>query len=97
MLIKIKKLLVENDGYKRNISTEDIYINSNSIVSIADYCGISDFLLREESEYANEKFSLVRVSYGSKIDELIVLGDANSLFAKSQSPGVRSDRTILNG
>jgi hypothetical protein len=41
MLIKLKTLVVENQGYKRSASAKDIYINSDNIVLI----GISFLLL----------------------------------------------------
>ena len=46
MLVEIKKLLIENQGYKTNISLKKMYINSHNIVSITDYNEANKFLLR---------------------------------------------------
>ena len=95
MLIEIKTLNIENNGYKRSISLDKMYVNSNSVVSIVDYEGASDFLLREQSKFYGEKFSLLKVNEGGTINSVIVLGTADQLFSKFNS--VSSGKTILNG
>ena len=80
MLIELKRLLIENDGYNRNISLQRIYVNSSSIVSISDYHGASVFLLRENSKFAQDSFSLVKVNEGGQTEEIIAYGSAEALY-----------------
>tara|TARA_R100001510_G_C7617418_1_gene179192 strand:- start:739 stop:1026 length:288 start_codon:yes stop_codon:yes gene_type:complete len=80
MLIELKRLLIENDGYNRNISLQRIYVNSTSIVSISDYHGASVFLLKENSKFAQDSFSLVKVNEGGQTEEIIAYGSAESLY-----------------
>ena len=83
MLIELKKLVIVNEGYKRNISINKMYINSDHIISITDYDGAKQFLLSEGSEYwANESFSLVKVSNLNKSEDIIVLGSSQDIFSK---------------
>ena len=82
MLIKFKQLIIDNHGYRRDISFKNIFLNTNSIVSIADYDGASAFLISEGSEHAVEEFSLIKVSFGPRVEELIVAGSAISLSEK---------------
>lgn len=81
MLVEIKALNVENEGYKRVITLDRMYINSNSVVSIADYEGADNFLLREESNYSNERFSLIKLNEGGRIREIIAFGTAEQLYS----------------
>ena len=80
MLIEIKRLLIENDGYKRNVSLQRMYVNSNSIVSISDYEGAQNFLLRENSRLSKEKFSLIRLNDAGKTQEIIAFGSADQIY-----------------
>ena len=80
MLIEIKRLLIENDGYNRNVSLQRMYINSASIVSISDYHGAQKFLLRENSRLSEESFSLVKINEGGKTDEIIAFGSAKQIY-----------------
>lgn len=91
MLIEIKRLLIENDGYKRNVSLQRMYINSSSIVSISDYQGASSFLLRESPGLAKESFSLVKVNHGGQTEDIIAFGTADQLYTSigKSSPGRR--------
>ena len=83
MLIELKKLVIVNEGYKRNISINKMYINSDHIISITDYDGAKQFLLSEGSEHwANENFSLVKVSNLNKSEDIIVLGSSQDIFSK---------------
>ncbi len=81
MLVQIKRLLVENDGYRRNISLQNMYINSSSIVSISDYEGAGNFLLRENSRLSGEKFSLIKLNEGGRTEEIIAFGTAEKLYS----------------
>jgi hypothetical protein len=80
MLVEIKRLLIENDGYKRDVSLKRMYINSSSIVSISDYAGATKFLLRENSNFAQEKFSVIKLNEGGKTDEIIAFGSAKQIY-----------------
>jgi len=95
MLVKFKQLVIDNQGYQRKIFFEDIFLNPNSIVSIMNYDGATEFLISESSEYAKEEFSLIRVSYGPKVEEVIVSGTATSLSEKIQSS--QRARRVLHG
>ena len=94
MLVEIKKLLIENEGYKRNITLERMYVNSDSIVSISDYHGAEKFLLRENSRLSKENFSLIRINEGGRTQEIIAFGTAEQLYGSigSRNTGKR----ILN-
>lgn len=81
MLVEIKTLRIENEGYKRNISLGRVYINSNNIISITDYAGATSFLIREQSGLSGEKFSLIKLSEGNGVQELIAFGSAEQIFS----------------
>jgi hypothetical protein len=88
MLIKVKQLVVENNGYKRNITFKNIYINSTSIISIADYTGIRDFLLQEDPHLEQSAYSLIRVSQGNRAEDIIAFGTADSIYSElNRRPG----------
>ena len=80
MLVEIKRLLIENDGYNRKVSIQRMYVNSSSIVSISDYHGAENFLLRENSRFAKEKFSLIKLNEGGRTEEIIAHGCAESIY-----------------
>ena len=79
MLVEIKRLLIENDGYNRNVSLQRMYVNSNSIVSISDYQGAQNFLLQENSRFAAESFSIVKLNEGGRTEEIIAYGTAEQI------------------
>ena len=85
MLVEIKKLLIENQGYKTNISLKKMYINSDNIVSITDYNEANKFLLRENSHLEKESFSLLKVNKGGATEEIIAFGSAEQLFSTFQN------------
>ncbi len=82
MLIEIKTLNIQNEGHRRNITLDRVYINSTSVVSITNYEGVNSFLLREDSKYSSEKFSLVKINEGGRSREIIALGTAEKLFTQ---------------
>tara|TARA_E500000331_G_scaffold333066_1_gene356930 strand:- start:2149 stop:2436 length:288 start_codon:yes stop_codon:yes gene_type:complete len=83
MLIELKKLIIVNEGYKRNISLNKMYINSDHIISITDYNGAKQFLISEGSqEFVNESFSLIKISNLNKSEDIIVLGSSQEIFSK---------------
>ena len=47
MLIEIKRLLIENNGYKRDVTLQRVYVNSDNIVSISDYHGAQIFCFKK--------------------------------------------------
>lgn len=92
MIFPVKRLIIENSGYKRDISLKTIYINSSKIVSITDYDGVTDFLLREDSEFQKESFSLIKIS--DITDDIIVLGCAEQIYSTIKKDHV--GKKILN-
>ena len=94
MLVEIKKLNIENRGHKRSITLERMYINTTNIVSITDYEGAKTFLLREESRLSQEKFSLIKLNEGNNVQEIIVYGTAEDIYASFSN--VSSGRVLLN-
>ena len=80
MLVEIKTLFIENNGYKRNISLKKIYVNSRNIVSISDYQGAENFLLQENSDFSKESFSLIKINQGNKLEEIIAFGSAEQIY-----------------
>tara|TARA_Y100000114_G_scaffold157118_1_gene187182 strand:+ start:2410 stop:2700 length:291 start_codon:yes stop_codon:yes gene_type:complete len=79
LLVKIKQLLVENNGYKRDLLKKDIFINSDKVVSISDYHAIEEFILSENLDLKNEKFSLVKISEGQSVNSIIAFGTAEEI------------------
>jgi hypothetical protein len=94
MLVEIKRLSIHNDGYRRHVTLERMYINSTSIVSISDYHGARNFLLRENSKFSKDNFSLVRINQGDKVEEIIAFGTAEQLY--SSMGKVISGKRLLN-
>ena len=92
MLFPVKRLMIENTGYKRDISLKTIYINSSNVVSITDYDGVTEFLLRENSNLQDESFSLIRLN--NITDDIIVLGSAQQIFSTVKE--VTDGRQLLN-
>ena len=80
MLVEIRRLLIENNGYKRNVGLQKMYVNSSSIVSISDYDGAANFLLTEKSSFAKEKFSLIKINEGGRTEDIIAFGSAEQIY-----------------
>jgi hypothetical protein len=95
MLLKIKQLIIENTGHKREISHKDLYLNSTSIVSIVDYNGINSFLLTEKSSFSGTNFSLIKVNHGNRTEDVIVFGTAAAIYSEINQD--LSGRLLLNG
>ena len=91
MLIKLKTLLVENQGHKRTAISKQVYINTNNIISISDYPAIESFLIMEKMEHAGDNFSLVKLSHGSKTEDIIAFGISAMIYSQisEQSGGKR--------
>ena len=98
MFVKIDKLEIsmQNSAARPHIETEVLYINSSSILSIADYEGIKSFLQTEGSRYASEDFSLLKLTQGSKIIEMIAFGTARALCHKFEKDTPASAKLLLN-
>ena len=94
MLVEIKRLFIENDGYNRNVSLQRMYVNSSSIVSISDYHGAANFLLRENSRLASESFSLIKINEGGRTEEIIAFGSAEALYTAMGAGSTR--KRLLN-
>ena len=94
MLVEIQRLNITNDGYKREVSIDKIYVNTDHIVSVSDYKGVNQFLLAEGLVgHQEDKFSLLKILSSNKVEELIVLGTSGDLFSKFNKT---SGRRLLN-
>ncbi len=95
MLVNFKKLNIINNGYKRKITIENVFINPSHIISIRDYAGINDFLLSEAQNQLSEKtFSLITINNVTGTEEVIALGSSRDIMEKlNQSPS----KGLLNG
>ena len=94
MLIKLKTLIVENHGYKRETTSKDVYVNTDHIISISDHDGIQDFLLTEDLTQTTDKFCLVKISTGNTTKEYITFGTSHNLY--SQIRDKSQGRKLLN-
>ena len=92
MLKKIFKLNIVNEGFRREISLEQIYINTDNIISISDYSGASKFLESEKSEFHNCSFSLIKYASGNESETLIVKGKASDIIKE-----FTTEKKLLNG
>ena len=96
MLLRLKKVNIENTGYKRTIQIENVFVNPAHIISIRDYKAINEFLLMEGSEdLAQKTFSLIKVNNVTGVEEVIVLGSSKGILENLQNTG--NSKRILNG
>ena len=96
MLVEIKKLNIVNEGYRRKISLDKIFVNVNHVISIRDYDGASEFLISEGSpEYAKKQFCIVSVNYGKGTEDIIALGTSDEVFSSFRRK--KPKKRILNG
>jgi len=70
-----------------------MYINSASIVSISDYHGAQNFLLRENSRLSQDRFSLVKLNEGGRTEDIIAYGSAEQIYA---AIGNKTGKQLLN-
>jgi len=82
VLLQIRTLMIENNGYKRDIYSKNIFINTDHVVSIVDYENLDNFLLSEQSSYSSEKFSIVKISHGNTVEDIITFGSAQQIYSK---------------
>ena len=95
MLVEIKRLNIINEGFKRKISLDKIFINSQHIISIRDYHGAKEFLLSEGSgEYAKNNFSLLKINNGKGVEEVIALGSSEELYVSFKQPTQKGKRLL---
>ena len=95
MLVSFRKLNIVNDGYRRKITIENVFINPAHIISVRDYSGINDFLLSEAQNQLSEKtFSLIRVNNVTGTEEVIALGSSKEIMEKLSHS---SSKELLNG
>jgi len=100
MLVELKKLNIVNEGYKRAISISRIYINPTHVLSVKDYVGAREFLISEGADqFAQRDFSLVKMSHGDRIEEIIALGTSEEVYKAFSGPngGESNGKKILNG
>ena len=95
MLLKLMTLSIENQGYKREVSSKPVYVNTKNIISISDYFGIKDFLSSEGLSFSDSKFSVVKISHGHKTEEIIAFGTSEHISGQIQ-PEIDSSRLLLN-
>ena len=95
MLVEIKRLMIQSDGYKRDVKLQKMYINSSSIVSISDYSGATNFLLKEDSRFSQDKFSIIKLNEGGQIDEIIAFGTAEQIYTSIGES--TTGKRLLNG
>ena len=94
MLIEIKKLNIANDGYTRKVTIDKMYVNADHIISITDYDAINSFLLSENSQnYKDKQFSLIKVSEGKGVFDIIALGSAKEIYLGLHT----AEKRLLNG
>ena len=99
MLGELSKLNIINEGYKRDIFINKIYINPTHVVSVKDYDGAREFLISEGAmRYADQRFCLVKMSHGDKTEEIIALGTSEEVFksVNGQIDPIPNKR-LLNG
>ena len=71
-----------------------MYINPSTIVSVENYNGVKSFLFSENSEFANNKYSLLKFSEGQSIQEVIIPGTAEEFYTRQSK--TESKKRILN-
>lgn len=80
MLIKLRQLVVENHGFKREINFKDFYLNVDSLISISDYSNINSFLEGEESPHCRDSYALLKIREGNRTEQVIVRGAAEEIY-----------------
>ncbi len=96
MLLKLLTLSVENQGYKREVTSKPLYVNPSNIVSISDHSGVEDFLKSEGLEHSDKRFCVVRLSHGHKTEEIVVFGSSEEIFSQIEESQI-GKRILLNG
>lgn len=94
MLVELRKLNIINEGYKRSISLDSIFVNPNHVISIRDYDGAKDFLISENNKYADRRFCLVKMNNVNGVEEIIALGSSQELHESFRK---KKEKILLNG
>ena len=96
MLLQLKKINILNEGYgKTTFSLEKVYVNPSHIISVRDYEGIKQFLIKEGAEHmSSDNYSLVKINIANDVEEMIVLGASEEIYSRLQS---KTNRQVLNG
>lgn len=96
MLLHLKKLNILNEGYgKTSISVENVYINPTHIISVRDYKGINNFLLKEGKEDLQAgSYCLVTLNVANSVEEMIVVGTSKQIHSSLQTG---RGKELLNG
>lgn len=94
MLLEITKLSIKSEGFRRDISLVEMYVNTSSIVSVSDYAGAKPFLEEEDSPLSAESFCLLRISNGSHYEDIIVKGTAAMISDRITS---NTKKGLING
>tara|TARA_B100000424_G_C22855232_1_gene455930 strand:- start:614 stop:901 length:288 start_codon:yes stop_codon:yes gene_type:complete len=81
MLVEINKLQISNTGHRRDISVRKVYVNLDNIISIDNYNGVHPFLINENSEYAQNNFSLIKMNIGNGTEDIIAVGTSEEIFS----------------
>ena len=95
MLIKVKRLIIENEGYRRKIYSTSVVINSRNIISIVDYDGVQNFLLKENPDFANRKYCLLKISLGQQVEDMILEGTTDSILSLYEEQN-KKEKILLN-
>ncbi len=96
MLVELKKLEIINEGHRRGVSINKIYVNPSHVISIRDYSGANSFLLSEgKTSFADKKFSLVKMNNIQGVEEVIVVGTSKEIYESFNLNTQKKD--ILHG
>ena len=94
MLKKIKTVNVTSNGREREVLMSDMFVNVEKIVSIVDYDNIKKILFDFSPDLKQSDFSLLKISEGPNLKELIVLGTAEEVYQSlscTDSPGLLNE------
>jgi hypothetical protein len=95
MLFELKKLNIINEGYKRIITLDTIFINPTHIISVRSYDGARDFLLSEgASDYSKNDYSLIKMNNINGTEEIIALGTSREIMENLKN---KTQKRLLNG
>jgi len=73
---------MHGSGYKKDVPYDNIYINSNNVISINDYMGVNQFLISEgEEKLAENDYCLIKINEGQKVQEIIAFGTAKHIYS----------------
>ena len=96
VLVQLSKINIVSEGNNRtSITSDKVYVNPAHIISVRDYEGMRQFLLREGNlTNQSHRYSILTISLANKVEEIIVLGSSEEIFSKIKS---QSGKELLNG